>query len=224
MSVPEYVPYVFPESGTSIEAMQYAWRYAGNGAGGSGPRYRVARYITALECAGISSQGICHFDLGGGPGTFTWALLEWQQRNGQTTLKGAKLVSYDYAPAMGAVAKVIYQVVEQVLPNIPPLITYSNSHALSMDMCDIFAEQMGVSQHICITIGYVLAGNHEGQTGQAMIATFTGLICDIADMAEIVQTPCTLIVCDTESTRPSQDNLEPGWLKLTQSLHTGASH
>ena len=204
------VPYRVSASVSYTEAMQYARRYVGNGTRGSGPRYRIDRYIKSLNQAGITASGISLFDLGSGPGTFSWALLEWIAQRRQP-IDNLRLVGLDHSAAMNAAALDIYAGIQQGMISVPPMQCYSSAPELIRHIRRLPSEQ----SHYLITLGYVLAGNHESAE---MLETFTEIISAVVAKAKRSGQRCTLVVCDTETTSESHYRLEPGWDKLVSRL------
>ena len=204
------VPYRVSADISYTAAMQYARRYVGNGTSGSGPRYRINRYIASLNAAGITASNISLFDLGSGPGTFSWALLEWIAQRRQP-IDNLRLVGLDHSTAMNAAALDIYAGIQRGMLSLPPMQCYGSAPELIRHIQRLPSEQA----HYLITLGYVLAGNHESAE---MLETFTEVISAVAAKAKRNGQRCSLVVCDTERTRESYDRLEPGWVKLVDRL------
>lgn len=205
------VPYLVSADISYAEAMQYARRYVGNGTRGSGPRYRIDRYIASLNAAGITASNISLFDLGSGPGTFSWALLEWIAQRRQP-IDNLRLVGLDHSTAMNSAALDIYAGIQQGMVSLPPMQCYSSAPELIRHIQRIRRSEQA---HYLIALGYVLAGNHESAE---MLETFTEVISAVAAKAKSNGQRCTLVVCDTETIRKSRDRLEPGWVKLVDRL------
>ena len=204
------IGYTVEPDATREEVMQYVWRHEGNGAihsGHEGHRYRIDRYVNAIEQARRRSQKpirIQHIDLGCGGGTFTWALLEWCISKG-ISLSKVRLHSYDYSKKMVKVAKAIHRFIQdEHTQNIPNLHAYSKYRKL----LKAIPTEPKAPTHYIITAGYVIANNLDEQ----MIKDFTEIITTVVGKAG--NNPCSLIVYDASQTA----ELGPAYKKLVASL------
>ena len=65
--------------------------------------YRINRYIQALRETNTDTHNIVLVDIGSGPGTFTWAVMDWLRETG-IARNDVHILAYDYCTAMMPVA------------------------------------------------------------------------------------------------------------------------
>lgn len=230
----ERVPITLARNASYESAMRYTWRYVGNGLRHSNidPMYKINKYVAALNAMCSNDDNVVQVDIGSGPGTFTWALLDWIRGDGNIPRTNVHVLAYDHCAA-------INQVAMNVLNNAAGALA-RNSITVEVDgllcmiewpgdvkptrvlvelfddadslMESVQRQRMAGTHHV-VTLGYVLANNY----------TSPGLLNNICRATSVTVAAAegrrtTVVVCDTPNTKPNLAVLSPAWDRFIQRL------
>ncbi len=214
----EHIPEatIRPPSEVSADAsfaavVQYAdWYIAGRG--DRQHDYRYNRYYNVLKNTLNSMQikedtKIAHIDIGCGTGLFAWTLLDWAEEK-EIDCDKVSLYGYDCCTEMIRLAQKTRMRLLTQCPAYPDL-HYG-------DDCAAFLSGIATMPHVytdyLITLGHVLAGNHEPDD----ISEFGGIITKIVQLKNPSDT-VWLLSSDATSDRHRPSSAE-GWNALLAAL------
>ena len=193
------------------EVVQYAdWYVAGRG--DTEHDYRYSRYYNVLKNTLNSMQikedtKIAHIDIGCGPGLFAWTLLDWAEEN-EIDYDKLSLYGYDCCTEMIRLARKTRMRLLTQCPAYPDLY-YGDDYAAFLSG---IATMPHVYTDYLITLGHVLAGNHNPDD----ISGFAGIIEQIVQLKNPSDT-VWLLSSDATSDRHRPSSLA-GWNALLAAL------
>ena len=207
--------YNIPIGATFTSVVQYMEWYIAGGEPRSNPQsklhYRYDRYLGALNASGLSSRinhrGIVHFDIGCGPGLFSWAFLDWAREH-KISHSDIALYGYDHSQQMVELAHQMRDKLKVAVGGYPAFF-YSYSRNMFLEKLEVPYDE---KVDCVVTLGHVLAGNHDDRD----ILEF-GIIIQQVMQSQHSSTPLTVIECDAVSEKHRSD-FEQGWGKLLQAL------
>ena len=170
--------------------------------------YRYDRYRDVLKSVNPSANHrITHIDLGCGSGLFAWVLLDWANKQG-IGYNRIDLYGYDHCMEMIRLAWMIRNRLLRYSIGYPTLRYHHDSTKLLRQL----TANLHQDSDCIITLGYVLAGNHQDSD----IDCFTQIIKFVSD-TKGDDTTCFLLASDAIY----QGDFKAGWGKLKQELQAG---
>ena len=142
--------------------------------------YRFDRYYNAIDQALDDREGQwVHIDIGCGAGPFSWAFMDWATKRGIAPAD-LSLYGYDPSPEMIRLAWMLRARLCSAVPNYPDLRYESNYTTFVRKLTNIRSRA-----NCLVTMGHVLAGNHNDEDIRAYTRIIEAVATPTADSADV---------------------------------------
>ena len=142
--------------------------------------YRFDRYFNAIDQAldGREGQWI-HTDVGCGAGPFSWAFMDWAAKH-RIAPAGLSLYGYDPSREMVRLAWMLRAKLRSAVPSYPGLRYESNYTSFVRKLTNIRSRA-----NCLVTMGHVLAGNHNDEDIRIYTRIIEALATSTADSVNV---------------------------------------